>query len=128
MVSRAGAGPDPIPFKTLTAENLAKGIQIALSDDAKTAAEGIAKEIGLESGVQSAVDGFHRLLPLKRMRCVVFPERVAVWQIPDSPMGISSIIAGVLHTERKLDLKTLKLARHKSYDTENQQVRCLCGS
>jgi hypothetical protein len=122
MVARAGAGPEPIPFKTLTAENLAAGIKIALSPSAKLAAEGLAGQICKEEGVEKAVDGFYRLLPLKRMRCSLYPDRIAIWQIPESIMGISSLVAGVLHSERILDLNSLKLSRHKDYDTENQQV------
>ena len=56
------------------------------------------------------------------MRCCVFPEKVAVWSVPKMNWGISSQVAGVLDKERKLDLRKLKLSRHKIYDTENQQV------
>ena len=122
MVSRAGAGPDPIPFKELTVDNLVSGIKVALSDGAKTAAVEIARKMEKEEGVQKAVDGFHRLLPLKRIRCSILPGRVAVWELPASYMGISSLVAGVLHKERKLDLNKLSLSRHKDYDTETQQV------
>jgi hypothetical protein len=122
MVARAGAGPNPIPFADLTVDKLVDGIKVALSDGAKAKAEELSKRMEKEEGVVKAVDGFHRLLPLMRMRCVILPERVAVWELPDSKMGISSVVAGVLDRERKLDLKRLKLSRHKDYDTENQQV------
>lgn len=122
MCSRAGAGPEPIPYKELTVDKLVQGIKFALSDGAREAARRLSEKLEKEDGVQKAVDGFHRLLPLMRMRCVVCPERVAVWQVPDSKAGISSLVAGVLDKERKLDLKKLKLSKHKEYDTENQQV------
>jgi hypothetical protein len=122
MCSRAGAGPDPIPYKHLTSEKLVEGINIALSSSARDAARELAKKIGQEDGVTNAIDGFYRLLPLKRMRCSIFPDRVSVWQLPESQMGISSLVAGLLDRERILNLKSLKLARHKDYDTENQQV------
>lgn len=122
MCHRAGAGPPPIPYKELSVEKLVEGIKFALSDRAKIAAKGLSEKLEKEDGVQKAVDGFHKLLPLLRMRCVVCPERVAVWELPDSKMGISSLVAGVLDKERKLDLSKLKLAKHKEYDTENQQV------
>lgn len=122
MCSRAGAGPEPIPYKELTVDKLVEGIKFALSDDAKRAAGELSRKLEKEDGVQKAVDGFHKLLPLMRMRCSVLPERTAVWQLPESKMGISSLVAGVLDKERKLDLKRLKLSKHKEYDTETQQV------
>ena len=122
MCARAGAGPNPIPFKELSVEKLVEGIKFALGDSAKRAAEELSLKISREDGVMKAVDGFHRLLPLKRMRCCVFPEKVAIWSVPKLNLGISSQVAGVLDKERKLDLKKLKLSQHKVYDTENQQV------
>ena len=122
MVARAGAGPNPIPFKELTVQNLEEGIKVALSEKAQSAAKQMSARIDKEEGVEHAVDGFHRLLPLKRMRCSILPERVAVWTIPDTTFRISNLAAGVLDKERKLKLKDLVLTRHKLYDTENQQV------
>ena len=125
MCARAGAGPNPIPFKELTVDNLVDGIKFALGDDAKRAAEELSLKISKEDGVRNAVDGFYRLLPLKKMRCCVFPDKVAIWSVPELNLGISSQVAGVLDNERKLDLKKLKLSQHKSYDIEKQQVSTL---
>lgn len=125
MCARAGAGPNPIPYKGLSVEKLVEGIRFALSEDAQRSAKEISLKIQKEDGVKNAVDGFHRLLPLKRMRCCVLPDKVAIWSVPKLNLGISSQVAGVLHNERKLDLKKLKLSRHKIYDTENQQVYSL---
>lgn len=122
MCARAGAGPNPIPYKGLTVDKLVEGIKFALSEEAQRNAKEISLKIMEEDGVKNAVDGFHRLLPLKRMRCCVFPDKVAIWKVPKLNLGISSLVAGVLDKERKLDLKKLKLSRHKIYDTENQQV------
>jgi sterol 3beta-glucosyltransferase len=122
MCARAGAGPNPIPFKELSVDKLIEGIKFALGDGAKRAAEELSLRISKEDGVGNAIDGFHRLLPLKRMRCCIFPEKVAIWSVPELNLGISSQVAGVLDKERILDLKKLKLSQHKVYDTENQQV------
>lgn len=122
MCARAGAGPNPIPFKELTVDKLIEGIKFALGDGAKRAAEKLSLRISKEDGVRNAIDGFHRLLPLKKMRCCIFPEKVATWSVPTLNLRISSQVAGVLNKERKLDLKKLKLSQHKVYDTENQQV------
>ena len=122
MVYRAAAGPQPIPYKELTIEKLVDAIRVALSNEATMAANEIATRMKGEEGVRNAVDGFHRLLPLKSMRCAVLPDKVAVWNVPGSDVGLSSVVAGVLNKECKLDLKKLTLKRHKLYDTENQQV------
>ena len=122
MVYRAGVGPQPIPYKELTVEKLVDAIRVAISDNVAQAAKDVAARIEGEDGVQNAINGFYRLLPLKSMRCAIIPDKVAVWTVPGSNVGISSIAAGVLDSERKLDLKKLKLKRHKLFDTENQQV------
>ena len=122
MVARAGAGPNPIPFKELTIEKLEQGIKIALSQKAQSAAKELSTRMDKEVGVQTAVDNFHRLLPLKRMRCSILPDRVAVWTLPNTNLRLSNLAAGVLDQQRKLSLKSLSLTRHKQYDTENQQV------
>ena len=122
MVARAGAGPHPIPYKELSVDKLVDGITFALSKEAQLAAKEISEKIIREDGVKNAVDGFHRLLPLKRMRCCIFPGKVATWNVPKLNLRISSQVAGVLDRERKLNLVKLELSRHKVYDTENQQV------
>lgn len=126
MIYRAGAGPKPIPFKELTEEKLVRGIKELLGDDVRRAAGELSERMAGERGVEKAVEGFYRLLPLKRMRCAVFPERVAVWEVPETKVRLSSLAAGVLDKERKLDLRKLQLCRHKRWDTENQQVSSYC--
>ena len=125
MIYRAGAGPKPIPFKELTAEKLMEGIRGLLGRDVRARAEELSERISAERGVEKAVEGFYRLLPLKRMRCDLFPDRVAVWEIPEKKIRLSTLAAGVLDKEKKLNLKSLKLCRHKEWDTENQQVTTL---
>ena len=121
MVFRAGAGPEPIPFKELDGNKLREGIKVLLEDGVRMKAEEVGKKIRGENGVERAVEGFYSLLPLMRMRCVVLKERVAVWEV-SSGRGVSGVVAGLLERERKLDLRKMKLLRYKEYDTENQQV------
>jgi hypothetical protein len=128
MIFRAGAGPKPIPFKALTVERLVEGLRELSSESVRAKAEELSTRISGEMGVEKAVDGFHRLLPLKRMRCALFPDKVAVWEIPETKVRLSSVAAGVLNKERKLDLKKLKLCKHKEWDTENQQVSLIWKS
>jgi len=121
MVFRAGAGPEPIPFKELDGNKLKEGIKVLLEDGVRMKAEEVGKKIRRENGVERAVEGFYSLLPLMRMRCLVLGQRVAVWEV-SSGRGVSGVVAGLLERERKLDLRKMKLLRYKEYDTENQQV------
>jgi sterol 3beta-glucosyltransferase len=45
MISKAGAGPDPIPQKELNVENLTAAINFILRDDAQHAAQDMARQI-----------------------------------------------------------------------------------
>jgi sterol 3beta-glucosyltransferase len=67
MISRASAGPAPIPHKTLTVENLSEALKFAMSPSAKVAAGKMGEKIRAESGEQKGVDSFHRHLPIKNM-------------------------------------------------------------
>lgn len=79
MIHQANAGPEPIPHKTLSIENLRDGIQFAISPEAKEAAGRLAKQIQNENGVNQGVESFYRHLPLNNMRCDLDPSRIAVW-------------------------------------------------
>src|SRR5271163_2384647 len=81
MVFRAGAGPKPIPFKELTGEKLQEAIQVLLEDGVRVKAEEVGEKISRENGVENAVDGFHSLLPLQRMRCLILQDHVGVWEV-----------------------------------------------
>ena len=108
MVCAAGAGPEPLPFKTLTAEKLAKAIQFALSPDATMAAANLAKRMAAEDGAHTAAKSFHRLLPLKDMRCSLFPNKLAVWQVKKTNILLSSFASIVLVENKCLKSKDLK--------------------
>jgi len=68
MIANAGAGPKPIPSKSLDAVRLAEAIEFALSDDARAAAGEMGRIIRAEDGVKSGVESFHRHLPIDNMR------------------------------------------------------------
>lgn len=79
MVFCAGAGPEPIPYASLTVENLTAAVKFCLTPGAEAAAQIIAVIMKGESGVNAAVESFHRNLPMERMRCHVMPNQAAVW-------------------------------------------------
>jgi sterol 3beta-glucosyltransferase len=53
-VQELGVGPNPVPRKKLTAENLATAIQLALAEDVRKAAGDLGEKIRSESGVSTA--------------------------------------------------------------------------
>jgi UDP:flavonoid glycosyltransferase YjiC (YdhE family) len=109
MTARAGAGPDPIPYKRLTSDNLADAILKALSPEtkekAKKLSEGISKDEGAVAGAQS----FHRMLDVDRMRCMVCPNRVAVARIRRTNIRLSALAVIVLGDEGLLKCSDIKL-------------------
>lgn len=79
MIAAAGAGPMPIPFKSLNSRNLADAITFCLTPGANQAAARISQMIAAEMGVQSAVASFHRNLPHAALLCDILPDQPAVW-------------------------------------------------
>lgn len=108
MIARAGAGPQPIPFKALTASNLAAAITAALQpkivEDAKVLGGKITNEQGSDLGARY----FHDRLPLGIMCCSVGPRRVAAWKVRKSDIKLSALAACVLRKEGLLDFEDVK--------------------
>ncbi|KAF4626342.1 hypothetical protein G7Y89_g11818 [Cudoniella acicularis] len=130
MVARAGAGPSPIPFKELTAERLAGGILEALKPETLERAKELGERIREERGCEAGAASFHAHLNMNRMRCLMAPSRVAVWQVSTKGGGVrlSAFAATVLGNEGLLDLNQLKLYRPCEYPVEeNVMVSNLSG-
>ena len=110
MVAKAGAGASPIPHASLNPENLASAIQFCLTPEAAAAAGEIALKMQTESGVTTAVDSFHRNLPLDRMRCSIVPNQVPVWTYNKGkqPLHLSRSGASVLIKHDRIDPTHLK--------------------
>ncbi|KAL4794118.1 hypothetical protein BDV19DRAFT_390630 [Aspergillus venezuelensis] len=117
IVSRAGAGPDPIPYKRLTAEKLAEGIQIALKDETKKKAAEIGENMRQEEGVRNAVCSFYRHLDSESLQCSLCPNRPAVWWVKHSHIKLSAFAATVLVETGLVKPHNLVLYRAKEYDT-----------
>lgn len=109
MIARAGAGPPPIPFKSLTAASLGEAIKAALQpkivEDAKVLGSNISHEQGSKTGAQC----FHDHLPLGIMACSMAPHRVVSWKVRKSDVKLSALAATVLRKEGYLDFQKLKL-------------------
>lgn len=121
MVARAGAGAhQAIPYKKLSSDALAEGIEQCLTSEAKEAAEKIAKSIAEEGdGAKNAVESFHRHLPMRgdhSMRCSILPDHVAVWTLKRSNLRLSALAAQLLIEKKKVQWKDLRLCRHYEWN------------
>jgi hypothetical protein len=109
MIARAGAGPRPLPFKTLTATSLATAITAALDRNVSANARRLGAKIANEKGSETAAKSFHDRLPLGTMGCSVIPRRAAVWQLRKSEIQLSALAATVLRKEGLVAFKQLEL-------------------
>ena len=119
--AKFGAGPEPIPYKHLTADKLAEGITACLQPEKLAKAAEIAANIEAEGdGAANAVKSFHRSLPLRgehSLRCAILEDRVAVWHLKKTKVRLSALAAQIL-VDRKLISwkKDLRLLRHYDWN------------
>ncbi|KPI39480.1 Sterol 3-beta-glucosyltransferase UGT80B1 [Cyphellophora attinorum] len=113
-IAKVGAGAkEALPLKKLDSDKFAKGIRECLEPDAKAKAQEIAKSIAKEGdGAENAVDSFHRSLPLAKMRCGVFSDRLAIWTMKHTKLQLSALAADLLIENKQLQWQQLIL--HKS--------------
>lgn len=109
MIARAGAGPEPIPHKSLTAENLAEAILKALEPASLERAQELADKIANETGTETGASSFHQFLEVDKLRCTLAPSRAAVWRLKRTKVLFSAFAATVLANEGLLDFGDLKL-------------------
>lgn len=118
MVAKAGAGPDPIPHKQLTAQKLAEAITFCLKPESLTRAKDLAGKIAQERGDETGAQLFHQYLQVDRLRCTLAPTRSAVWRIRRTRVKLSAFAACTLANENLLDFHDLKLFRPQEYETD----------
>ena len=128
MIARAGAGPPPIPFKKLTADNLAAAMQEALEPQVQERAMVMAARIKQENGVQAGAATFLASLPVDKMRCSIFEDQVAVWRFKKSKILLSAKAAGVLTKKNLIDIDDLSLYGPSTYNTHQGSVEPLSGT
>ncbi|KAJ6190941.1 hypothetical protein N7519_000962 [Penicillium mononematosum] len=121
MVSAAGAGPDPIPYKQLKVATLAQAVKFCLTPDAVRSAQGIAAKMQLDEGVKTAVASFHRNLPQSLVGCDLLPEFPACWRyrLGKKRFRLSKIAAEILVENNLLDVKKLKPYQPNPITIEN---------
>lgn len=109
MVAKAGAGPQPIPYKELTAEKLADAIKFALEPATSEKAASLAAMIEAEHGADDGAISFQNHLNVDKMRCSLDPDRAAVFRIKRTQIRLSALAFAVLNAEGKLELDDVKL-------------------
>lgn len=111
MIAAAGAGPEPIPYRSLTSTNLTEAIQFCLRPEARIAAQSIAASMSREEGVKTAVSSFYANLPVSDMYCDLLNDEAAVWeyQRKGKRLKLSGVAAEILTSRLKIDRDKLKV-------------------
>jgi hypothetical protein len=127
MIARAGAGPDPIPHRQLTADKLADAINFCLKPESLERAKGLASKIATDRGSDKGAQSFHQYLEADRLRCTLAPSRVAVWRIKRTQIRLSAFAACTLANANLLDFHDLKLFRAQEYETDEGPLEPISG-
>jgi UDP:flavonoid glycosyltransferase YjiC (YdhE family) len=109
MIARAGAGPDPIPHKTLTADNLAEAITMAIKPSTLERAKELGAKIASEKGCDMGAKSFHDALDIDALRCSLAPSHTAIWHVKNSEVRLSGLAAAVLGNEGLINFNNLRL-------------------
>ncbi|KAI8933606.1 hypothetical protein NX059_009334 [Plenodomus lindquistii] len=128
MVSRAGAGPDPMPYKELTAEKLATAINEALKPESLERAQELCEKIKQENGTQKGAQSFHQMLNYDEMRCAVIPSQPAVWRLKRTQTKLSAKAATILAQQGEVEFSELKLYRAREYVPDEGPLDPLTGA
>lgn len=115
MIHRAGAGPEPVPFKKMTEESLAHSITTALAPDVQTAVKNMSEQIAQENGAADAAKSFHQAVNLDTMRCLMRPDQVAVWRVKGTNIRLGILAASILLDAQIIRLPNLKLVKHRDW-------------
>lgn len=110
MVAASGAGPEPIPYRSLTALGLARAITKCLAPETRLAAKEVADKMNTEDGVRAAVLSFHAQLPMD-MKCDVLKNEAAAWTLQESSATIKLSKRAVSVLMRQTMFKPNKLSQ-----------------
>lgn len=135
MIGNAKAGPEPVPYKQLSAEKLAEGIEYCLTEEAQQNAQVIARNIAQEGdGAENMCAFVHQHLVLSgkhSMRCSLLEDRVAVWHLKDTSLRLSALAADILVEKGYLSWRKLRLIRHcewNDFEGPGEPVTGVLGS
>ena len=109
MIARVGAGPEPIPFKKLTAVRLAAAIGHALGYSVQRRSRSLRDLVNQEDGVQAGVRSFYQQLDLSLLKCSFSPMIAATWRVRKTEIRLGSTGCALLMDMGLLDLDRLEL-------------------
>lgn len=118
MIWRAGAGPEPVPYKDLTAEKLADNIRAALEEDVQERARELRDKIQNEDGAETAAKQIMSTKQMQNLGCFILPERGAVWRIKRTNIHLSALAMAVLMANGKIKRTRVKPVRTKIWAVE----------
>ncbi|RFN52956.1 udp-glucose,sterol transferase [Fusarium flagelliforme] len=121
VIAKAGAGPEPIAYRSLTSTGLAQAIKFCLTDEAAEAAGKIAEAMRTENGVAAAVQSFYKHLPFDKMKCDFYPNQPAALACGrgNHSVKMCKAVASVLVKNQRLEMKKLSLYRANPLAIEN---------
>ncbi|XWW92568.1 hypothetical protein V2A60_000493 [Cordyceps javanica] len=120
MIARADAGPEPVPYKELTAEKLAEAIKKCIEPETMEQAKVLGQKIREEKGTDEGGYSFHKHLDMDKLRCSVAPSRAAAWRVRRTKVRLSPLAAAVLVEHNVIKYTDLKLYRPCEFNTEDQ--------
>ncbi|KAF4540217.1 UDP-glucuronosyl/UDP-glucosyltransferase [Lasiodiplodia theobromae] len=118
MVYRAGAGPEAVHFKKLTADKLAQNITEALKPEMQIRANELAAKIHGEKGAEKAAEIFQSMPQMRGTACALCPDRVAVWKVRPTGIQLSAVATTILVSRGLIDPHDLTLCEHKRWFVE----------
>ncbi|KAI0487705.1 sterol glucosyltransferase [Xylaria cf. heliscus] len=130
MIAAAGAGPEPIPYKSLNHSDLAEALKFCLREEVATAARCIAMNMSREDGVKQAVNSFYANLPVQNLFCDLLGDLPAIWEYRrrGRRYKLSGVAAEVLTRYSQLDRRALKLHVVKEIIIENRRWDPVSGT
>jgi hypothetical protein len=96
MISKSGAGPAPLPGKTVTAKQFAAAFEDVHDSRMQEVAVNLSNNFRHEHGCEVAVRSFHAYLPLTKMRSDLEPSFSACFRLNEYALQISRPVAQVL--------------------------------
>lgn len=109
IVHRAGAGPQAVPYKSLTSEKLAENITKALEPEMRAKAQELSEKMKSEDGVTTAVEQFHSMQSVQKLSCFLCPDQTAVWRVRRTNVQLSTLAVAILSRHNRLGPRDLKL-------------------
>ena len=123
MVNKSGAGPAPMPGKTITAKQLAAAFQFVHEPEAQAAALKISSDFKNEDGCAAAIRSFHSNLPLNKMRSDLESSFGACFRLSKYDLQISRPVAQVLVAAGAVELHELSLHSVYAWHTAIRSAR-----